>query len=563
MAARFILQRFVLTTFTRKAAAEMQTRLFGALNEIARAHDFNALPEIARPVVPEKLLNAHDFPALRAGAEALAELATELQVSTLHSFAARLLRRHPAAAGIGPDVILAEEEETPFRDLFPQLIHRWWEHVCANPPLQTKLAQLLEHLTVANIQTWLESVHAHPWLVDQLNLPRPQSHAVADAIRHLNALANVAISQGDKIQESQRVLRALLTEYEAGQPSALGQLCSKLPSILDPLCKSKQMQKALGQTLEKAWVAQNIEQPLVRELLHTDLAITWQTWREFLREFVGWSHDALVRELGVVTYDELIRRAVRLLRDHPEIRRTEHDRLWAILVDEFQDTDPAQLELLELLLRRDHENDPVVHGFFVGDRKQSIYRFRQVDLPAIEAFHGRYLDIVRASSAEVIEVHLTTSFRSGPTILQHVNEDFLTRFGETYPYADEALQPRPNTTASTSLVEVNRISRPPDMKARPFREAVAHYIATFIRDYLSESSDHRLTDVLVLVRNHNELSAMIAALEKGKIPVVSAGSLTFQRYPEVLDTLNLLIALHHPGDSLAVGAVLHLSLIHI
>lgn len=557
VAARFILQRFVLTTFTRKAAAEMQTRLFDALNDIARARAPEDLPGIAQPIVPSSLLAPSGFDALRAGAEALAELAAELQISTLHSFAARLLRRHPAAAGIGPDVTLAEEEDTPFRDLTEQLLHHWWEHVAADANLSQQLSTFVGYLRVSDIESWLKHVLRYPWLPDRLDLPRPDAQAVEEALKHLAALTAVQLPTRAKILDNhQKKLRALLQAYETGKPDGMWELCQQLHLIVQDLCDSKTIQNALKQNFDDSFVAYHIVQPLIRELLHTQLASVWGIWRTFLKTFADWSRDALVRELNVVTYDEIIRRAVRLLSEHPDVRRDERARLWAVLVDEFQDTDPVQLELLELLLRRERADDHIVHGFFVGDRKQSIYRFRDVDLPAIEAFRARYLDIVRAAPADLTEVHLTTSFRSTPAILDHVNEDFPRRFEGFYDYSPEALQPKPGTFPHSPPVEIHEVNRI-GMRKDQFREAVARHLASRIEEYLAESKAHRLRDILVVVRSHHELSAMTAALEEVNLPVVSAGSLTFQRYPEVLDTLNLLIAMHHPGDSLAVGAVLH------
>lgn len=563
-AGRSIFQRFVLTTFTRKAAAEMQTRLCGVLNDIASCSDRDQLPALSRPLIPQQFLDPNNFPKLQPAAEALAEMATELQISTIHSLAARILRRHPAAAGIGPDVVLAEEEDTPFRDLTGLVLNRWWEHVATVPSLQHALTTLLHRTNLEEIRTWLELALAHPWLPHHLEFERPKPDELERTINTLKNLAAIEVEERFKnIQKSQSQIDEGLINWQEHHPNALSTLCQKLPSILKSLCSKKNIQNHIKEPLDP----DQIVSTLVRECLHTELSDTWPVWREFLGRFADWSRDALVRELGVVTYDELVRRAVRLLQDHPEVRRVERQRLIAILVDEFQDTDPDQLNLLELLLGRESSTDHLVEGFFVGDRKQSIYRFRKVDLPAIDAFRARFPAIVHASPGNITEVHLTTSFRSSREIVSFVNNQFHETFAArastaistqpVYDYAPEALQPHPDAPTTSPPVLVHRLDFYPKPRAAQQRRALADHITQAIHDYLRADPNHHPRDVLVLVRNHGELTAMSEALEAEGLPHVSAGSLTFHRHPEVLDALNLLIALWAPADSLAVGAVLH------
>ena len=142
-AARAVLRRYVLTTFTRKAAAEMQTRLYSYLDAVASADSLAALgecfPKDAQLIevveaAVEKMGSGGDrFSRLRSGAEALGELATELPVCTLHSFAMTILQRHPVAAGIPPNAQFAEEDDTTTANVAVQVVDRWWQKVSGNP----------------------------------------------------------------------------------------------------------------------------------------------------------------------------------------------------------------------------------------------------------------------------------------------------------------------------------------------------------------------------------------------------------------------------------------------
>ena len=87
-----------------------------------------------------------------------------------------------------------------------------------------------------------------------------------------------------------------------------------------------------------------------------------------------------------MTYSVLARQ---VLRDKSEVRQALHDRYRHVLLDEFQDTDPIQVELASLIAATPTDEPPgrwqdhVVEGgrlFFVGDPKQSIYRFRRADI---------------------------------------------------------------------------------------------------------------------------------------------------------------------------------------
>jgi DNA helicase-2/ATP-dependent DNA helicase PcrA len=88
---------------------------------------------------------------------------------------------------------------------------------------------------------------------------------------------------------------------------------------------------------------------------------------------------------GVLDYDDMIHKAIKLLRERPTILKRYQDRYRMVLVDEFQDNNYAQLELLKLLC-------PSGNLFVVGDDDQSIYRFRGAYLTNVQDFERHWKD---------------------------------------------------------------------------------------------------------------------------------------------------------------------------
>lgn len=577
-AARAVARKFVLTTFTRKAAAEMQTRLYGYLDQLASASDLATLgAHVARSngghgdaqfieIVERALDQVGDFTRLQTGAEALAELATELPISTLHSYAAAILRRHPIAAGIPSTARFVEEDDTTQIDPTGLVVERWWQHVITDDALNAQLQQLVEWFPLGDLATWLETIVRYPWLAAKLDLGEPDPFEVREVLAALEdlvaGLAN-ARANAKTVIAARESLSAVLPAMARGESGAWETGCRVLGAVADLIYRkpSKRVTDTIANLGERSRYFGDFETiylPLLRQCLATDWAARWRVWRAFVTAFADWADGAVVRELDLVTFDEMVRRAVRVLRDHPDARREERERLWGLLVDEFQDTDPTQLELLRLLLERGSARDHEVLGFFVGDRKQSIYRFRDADLPAIEKFVQDYPSRTHTKPAAVPDYQLTASFRSLPSLTSFVNRYFETAV-PLPAYAQERLAPVRKAEGDRPVwwtLPAVAGSR----KAEAQRLQAATATAQLILDY-RQTTGGSYRDVVVLVNTHTELEALLPILEAAGIPLVSTGARTFYQKPEVLDMLSLLIAAHNPLDSLAVGALLRSPLV--
>lgn len=570
--ARAVIRRFVLTTFTRKAAAEMQDRLSQYLEKLASARDeatlireVNASNEQRGDAQFLEVFNAAharvgDFAALARGAAALAERAAELQIVTLHSFAASILRRHPIAAGIPSDVEFAEEDDGLLPDPSARLVDRWLERTLANRTLRSQLEGILPEVTLDDQRAWLRALLENPWIADDLDSAQPTPQELGALLAFFRDLiAQLASTNYRKIRAAREDLSAACAEVEKGESGAWRGLYRSLE-------KHNETWSGQTQTVSKAvasldpegrWFGKDeARRLLVRQILASDLAKEWQLWRDHVRAFCQWAKDAVVRELNLVTFDEMLRRAAELLRDDPGVRKAERERFWTLLVDEFQDTDPVQLDILHSLLARP-ANEAEIQGFFVGDAKQSIYRFRNADLPAVAAFARDYASAVGVSVEDVREVTLRASFRTKPQILDFVNH-FFEKCVPLPDYAKERLEAVRREPAP--LVEW-RILLPREKgkrSAAESRRAAAQEVARLICAHLAsaQNREEALREVLVLVPTQAEINALLPELEEAGIPAVSVGTRSFFARPEVLDVLNLLIALHNPLDAVAVVALL-------
>ena len=160
----------------------------------------------------------------------------------------------------------------------------------------------------------------------------------------------------------------------------------------------------------------------------TIVDVSDQVLRRLLHELIVGARTAAEerRHAGVLTFHDLLVDARNLLADPdvgPAVRAALNERYRAILLDEFQDTDPIQLELALMIA------DPVSRPgapldesspaggsiFMVGDPKQSIYRFRRADI-------ALYLEARRSLPAT--PVALTENFRTTVEVIDWINAVF-------------------------------------------------------------------------------------------------------------------------------------------
>ncbi|MGD2043923.1 MAG: ATP-dependent helicase, partial [Acidimicrobiia bacterium] len=118
-------------------------------------------------------------------------------------------------------------------------------------------------------------------------------------------------------------------------------------------------------------------------------------------------------ELGVVDYSDLVTLSTLILRDHEGLARTVRDRYQVLVLDEYQDTNPAQRVLLTTIFR---DGFPVIA---VGDEDQTIYEWRGASAENFEQFLSHF---PTAEGAPAHDRSLTLNRRSGPGILQIANE---------------------------------------------------------------------------------------------------------------------------------------------
>jgi ATP-dependent helicase/nuclease subunit A len=251
--------------------------------------------------------------------------------------------------------------------------------------------------------------------------------------------------------------------------------------------------------------------------------------------------------------------------------REELSRRFAVLlVDEFQDTDPIQIEIAVLVATRDpaagtkpwHEV-AVEPGrlFLVGDPKQSIYRFRRADLGLYQQVERELHDGLR---------HLVQNFRSVPGIVDWVNHVFERLFGGAPPERQArpvALQAHREAVDGAGPA-VHVFGEPDaDSKIAPIREREAADVAALVRRIKGErwvvfdpvervDRPARYGDIALLLPTRTALPDLEHALEQADVPLrIESQSLVYST-AEVRDLLAILAALDDPTDEIALVAAL-------
>lgn len=454
----------LVLTFTRKAAAEMYGRIHRALLASGEAR---ALEQVDR--------------------------FSEAQISTLDSFCSLVLRPEAQEYGYSPDFriddgecgriaetqalafLLERREDPALRDVFSRLgFERAWKDLFAD----------------AAGRLWTPS--AAPDIPAMLRL---QAQAVARTVRDQAAVIL------DAARAAGRESGALRSP--GGKAAAVLAAFAALPKNLPELGAAEAARAAAGvsgfnlsgfgrsdaETRIKgaAGAAREAALLLIKAADTDKLAPLAASTLGLLAE-LGERVRGAKRRAGVMGFRDVAEAAVDLLARRPGIRRVWKTRFRYIMIDEFQDDDELQKDLLYLLAERPDREDPGIPEardlepdklFFVGDEKQSIYRFRGAD---VSVFRGLAEDLGAGGTA------LRTNYRSEPGLVDFFNEVFARVLGDAdRPWEAQfspilSRDPVPGGTPSIRYLQKPR--RPPRDRegCRSDDEALAFAVASFVRD---------------------------------------------------------------------------------
>lgn len=226
-------------------------------------------------------------------------------------------------------------------------------------------------------------------------------------------------------------------------------------------------------------------------------------------------------------FDDLLGMTIRLFESVPEVGQRYREQFEYILVDEYQDTNPAQYRLIRLLTSA-RRNLCVV-----GDDDQSIYAFRGADVGNILSFERDFPD------AKV--VILNQNYRSTRTILA----------------AASAVIENNTKRKSKQLFTENVAGDPIVWSQVESEEEEAGFVRDTIRS-LQERENRTLSDFCILYRTNAQSRVMEEALRNAGIPYFIFGGLRFYERKEIKDLIAYLRLIVYPEDALSLRRVINL-----
>ena len=530
-------------TFTENAATELRTRIREAL-EAASTEPGQTAQGRARC------------------ARALGQF-DDAAITTLHGFAARLLTDAPLEAGLPPGFCVLDAVRASIdRDAWwCTLLDTWYADETLAGVWRTGLTLDLNpgylKEVVASFDGNWDLLDGHPIPVPPM--PALNTETMLTPLRQLVAYAGGRGPDADRLAERiDEVLTPLLREASAETDPL--QVLAVLRGAPLKDCGNAAAWTRAG--LDKATACAFLSQTraAVDAQLAACRASVTATLAERLRRAVL-EHAAKRRDRGELWFHDLLVHAVRLLRDNNQIRAAACERWQVICVDEYQDTDPLQVELVHLAAGPGNGSwaEAVIDGgrlFFVGDPQQSIYRFRRADVGLFTQVRDRY-DSGRLTMLQ--------NFRSRPGVLQVVNEAFGQLPG------DDAADYQPLRAARQNVPgdpgpDVLLIGGPSAQRIGDIRAAETdHVAATLARargSWLVSASPPQISrpagfaDMAILVPARTPLPQLEDALDHHAVPYrIMSRSLIWES-DTVRDLITVLQAVDDPADPVALVAAL-------
>ncbi len=567
-------------TFTRKAAAEMRERI---LRDLRRAAELNTFD--------------------RGRWIALRDRLADIQISTIDAFCLSLLREFPLEADLDPGFTMADETEVP--RLIDQALDKSLAIFVALARREPDLALVLAQLGMSRTREGLASLldrRLVAWDVLDRFLSRGPADLTADLIcrRAVDGLIDLFrgvaggverfVAEGPlqhaRYQLLARDLRRLESFKEADNAAVRGVMDRVSAHFLKNDGKRRSAERIHPYTnddypsadagkrhrasaLQLCEPIENLARAFSRDLN----AVLARGIRRMFSIALAQYRIAL-NERSVLDFADVLERAVDLLGRMDEFSQSRYrleGRYHHVLVDEFQDTSRKQWELVSLLVKAWGEGIGLASNpsiFIVGDRKQSIYRFRDAEVAVLQEA-GRFIEGLRPGSSG--RRSITRSFRAVPELLSFVNELFAEmgrdarrpddfKYDETDRFPVEPVRdPRGSCSEAVERAVLGiAVAEDPVVCA----SAVADEVTRVLREETVRDKQTGVArqakpgDIAILFRSRTSHREFEAALEARGIPTYVYKGLGFFDADEIKDMSALIRYLANPSSELRAAAFL-------
>ena len=577
-------QNILCLTYTKAAASEMQNRLFKTLGAWAMLNDSDLRAALsALGETP-----SGDLSKARTLFASAIEAPGGLKIQTIHSLCSSILRQFPLEAGVNPQ--FRELDERQQTELIEAILNRMAD---THHDVLEEVAKFISEETLADLAISVskkaEVFHAPRNVPDIFKSFGVSPDLTNDAIaKEALSIVDIAFLKSlvPVLRTSEKTTDTKLADaFDRLSDQVSAQTLMTLENVM--LVKSAPFHANVSRLPTKDIKESPEFSPLLPEFVsimkrvedarptRVALAAAHRTVaiHAFAQAFLP-TYAAAKKDEGVLDYDDLIlqTRALLTKRSMQWVMYRLDGKIDHILVDEAQDTSPAQWDVIEALADEmaSGEGERIRTLFVVGDKKQSIYSFQGADAAGFDrrakSFRDRLADGQGLRSEE-----LAFSFRSSPAVLSAVDHVFQGQDGfDAHHQAYHGDMP--------GRVDLWPLIKPPDARKDPdwyetgdrvvdnttsqkLAEAVAARIDDLIgKETIPGENGPRLVkpdDIMVLVQRRNELfDELIQACKRKGLDVAGADRFKIASELAVKDLLALMSFLALPDDSLSLAAAL-------
>lgn len=437
-------ERILVVTFTTAATAELSTRIRTRLGEA-----YSALERLAAHTSPASsdLVIQHLIDVARASpdlyaarARAAVESFDRAQISTIHGFCQQVLRQHALEANVPFGMQVAEEQTALIQEIANDF---WASELCRLAPHELQLLKL-SGVDLDSVRSLVRNAIEHLEARPTPELPPSPHPDSSELVAALDAAAAEARKPG-----ADALIRALLSDqrlsaYDIDKcVKAVEALGRRLPSDEDREWLAK---VATAISRRRGELAPLFSRIAAFVQAHDRWRPSGSAWAlSVRREVVDYARREIERRsraLGQWSFDDMLRRVRDALQPtgpdgESALQKVVGARFGAVLIDEFQDTDPVQWEIFERLFRT-----PRHRLFLIGDPKQAIYSFRRADVRT-------YIEAKKKAD----RIHgLSVNRRSDPPLIAALNNLYMRR--------------DPARAFASAEIGYQPVSAPPETEAR-------------------------------------------------------------------------------------------------